>query len=329
MDSAGDVPIIDLSKLRGTSSERSAAVQDVGRVCQEKGFFQVINHGISTDILRNALAAAAAFFSLPMDDRSALASDDITLPVRYVTSSSALDGGEVKVHRHVLKQYSYPLEKWIGNWPAKPSQYREKMGKYAREVRNKLVSDLMEAITESLGLGRYYLSSQMENGFEMMLLSLYPPPPVSSGSDDLRCGDHTDYTFISVILSTHEGLEELDRVTGAWLAAPHRRGAEGGSPPPPPSLTVHVGDCLEAMSNGRYRAAVHRVLWGRGDTDTSRVSITSLTNWAMDESVEVAKELVDDRHPTMYKGSTLRDYTRFLLAGRASGSTFLESLKIN
>jgi hypothetical protein len=30
----------------------------------------------------------------------------------------------------------------------------------------------------------------------------------------------------------------------------------------------------------------------------------------------------------MYQGSTLRDYTQFLMAGRASGSTFLESLKV-
>lgn len=56
------------------------------------------------------------------------------------------------------------------------------MGKYAKEVR-KLVSELMEAITESLGLGRHYLSSQMEsNGFEMMLLSYYPPSPPAVSS---------------------------------------------------------------------------------------------------------------------------------------------------
>jgi gibberellin 2-oxidase len=155
----------------------------------------------------------------------------------------------------------------------------------------------MEAITESLGLGRHNLSSQMkESGFEMMLLCSYPPPPppVRSGGssgDDLRCGNHADYTFLSVILASHEGLEELDRTTGVWLPAPHHRGGAGS---PPPSLTVHVGDCLEAMSNGRYRAAAHRVLWGRGDT--SRVSVANLASLAMDASVEVARELVDDRH---------------------------------
>lgn len=79
---------------------------------------------ISTDILHDALAAATAFFSLSMNERSALASNDATLPVRYATSSAALGDGEVKIRRHVLKQYSYPLQKWIHNWPAKPLQYR-------------------------------------------------------------------------------------------------------------------------------------------------------------------------------------------------------------
>ncbi|KAL6606784.1 hypothetical protein ACP70R_042437 [Stipagrostis hirtigluma subsp. patula] len=323
MDSTGDLPILDLSKLRGSLSERSAAVQMIGSVCQTKGFFQVINHGISTDILRDALDVAAAFFDLPADERSGLASDDLTVPVRYATASFVLDDdGDVMVLRHVLKQNSYPLEEWIDKWPAKPLQYWEKMGKYATEVRRQ-VSELMEAITESLGLGRHYLRSKMDNGFEMMLLNCYPPPPAGSGTgggDIVSCAAHTDYTLLSVLLASHEGLEELDQETGSWRAAPHGAGA----------LVVHAGDCLEALSNGRYRAAVHRVAASGGRRGGgSRVSIATLTSLAMDERVEVAEELVDARHPAMYRGSTLREYTEFLKAGRKDGGNFMDSLKIN
>jgi isopenicillin N synthase-like dioxygenase len=42
MDSTGPVPVLDFGKLRGASSERSAAVLDIGTICQKKGFFQVL-----------------------------------------------------------------------------------------------------------------------------------------------------------------------------------------------------------------------------------------------------------------------------------------------
>ena len=85
---------------------------------------QVVNHGISADILHGALDAATAFFNLPAEDKSCLMSDDIRQPVRYSTISELGDDGEVKILRHVLKHYSRPLETWIDKWPWKPIQYR-------------------------------------------------------------------------------------------------------------------------------------------------------------------------------------------------------------
>jgi hypothetical protein len=48
----------------------------------------------------------------------------------------------------------------------------------------------------------------------------------------------------------------------------------------------------------------------------------------MDERVEVARDLVDERRPAVYRGSRLRDFIEFLSAGGKS-SEFMESLKIN
>lgn len=71
------------------------------------------------------------------------------------------------------------------------------------------------------------------------------------------------------------------------------------------------------------------MLWERGDT--GRVSVASLASWDMDGTVEVAKELVDERHPAMYRESTLREYLSFVLGGKAldTGTSFMESIKIN
>lgn len=312
MDSTG-VPIVDLSKIRSPSwPERSAAIHDLGRTCQAVGFFQVVNHGISAEILHGALDAATAFFDLPMEDKSGLMSNDIRQPVRYSTVSE-LDDGEVKVRRHVLKQYSRPLKTWIHKWPSKPIHYKEKMAMFAAHVW-RLVSELVEAVMESLGLGRGYLTSQMDRGFEMMALNYYPPCQDAGGA--VCCAPHTDYTLLTALLANEQGLEYLDRESGSWRPAP-----AGSS-----TLLVHVGNYLEVLSNGLYRAALHRVVSYPGVA--ARVSVASLPSFAMEESVEVAEELVEESHQPLYRGSTLSEFIDFLSAGSRAGDFMEQSLKI-
>jgi hypothetical protein len=64
----------------------------------------------------------------------------------------------------------------------------------------------------------------------------------------------TDNTFVTVLLANSAGLEEFDREAGSWRAVPHGPGY----------LAVHVGNYLGVVSNGRYRAALHRVVASSG-----------------------------------------------------------------
>jgi isopenicillin N synthase-like dioxygenase len=191
------------------------------------------------------------------------------------------------------------------------------MARYATEVR-RLVSELMEAIGESLGLGRDYLRTQMDRrGFEMMALNCYPQPH-DRVQGVVGLPAHTDYT-VTVLLANSAGLEEFDHEAGSWRAVPHGPG----------SLAVHVGNYLEVVSNGRYRAALHRAVSSSGQGGGGRrLSIASLPSLAMDERVEVAGDLVDEHRPAVYRGSRLREFIEFLSAGGKS-SEFMESLKIN
>jgi isopenicillin N synthase-like dioxygenase len=188
------------------------------------------------------------------------------------------------------------------------------MAMFAAQVW-RLVSELMESVTESLGLGRGYLTSHMDRGFEMMALNYYPPCQDAGGA--VCFPPHTDYTLLTALVaSQEEGLEYMDRESRSW-----RPVAAGSS-----ALLVHVGNYLEVLSNGRYRAALHRVFSRRGAA--ARVSVASLSSFAMEESVEVAEELVEESHPPLYRASTLGEFVDFLSAG-SRGSDFMEqSLKI-
>jgi hypothetical protein len=81
------VPVIDLSSLRRNNknpgeeeeegeegSRRSSLiheqlVEQVGKACEEWGFFQVINHGISLSLLDEVETNALNFFALPLEEK--------------------------------------------------------------------------------------------------------------------------------------------------------------------------------------------------------------------------------------------------------------------
>lgn len=106
------------------------------------------------------------------------------------------------------------------------SYFREKMGKFCEEVRS-LSLEIMGAITESLGLGRDYLSSRMDkNGMQVMAVNCYPPCPDPTTA--LGLPPHSDYSCITILLQNLTGLEifhlSAHGGSGRWVLVPEVKG---------------------------------------------------------------------------------------------------------
>nr|AGT21478.1 KUOX1-like [Tarenaya spinosa] len=329
------IPRIDVSRLMTDGEERRQVVEELAMACRRLGFFQIVNHGISQSILDEALSAAAGFFELPAKEKEKLMSNDVYNPVRYGTSlKDGLD--KIQFWRIFLKHYAHPLDKYIHLWPGKPSGYREKMGKFCDQVR-KLSVEIMGAITESLGLGRDYMSSHMgENGTQVTAVNCYPPCPQPEMA--LGLPPHSDYSCITILLQSLAGLEILEPeahggarsggprrkiptrappgVFSRWIAVPNVKGA----------LQVHVGDHVEVLSNGLYKSVVHRATLNR---NTTRISIASLHSLGMDEKMTVPDRLVNDQNPVRYRESSFNDFLEFLAKNDlARGRRFIDTLRI-
>ncbi|KAJ4706522.1 2-oxoglutarate (2OG) and Fe(II)-dependent oxygenase superfamily protein [Melia azedarach] len=307
-----NIPIIDLAKLRQGDEQRLMLTQEIGNACRRMGFFQVVNHGICQSVLDEVLSSAAEFFNLPTEEKQTFMSNDVYKAVRYGTSLK--DGvDKIQFWRIFLKHYAHPLDDWILSWPKNPSNYKKNMGKYSTEVR-KLALELMGAITESLGIGPTYLGKKMDEGMQVMIVNCYPPCP----QPDVALGlpPHSDYSCLTIVLQSTQGLQILDKDDGAWKMVPEIHGA----------LQVHVGDHLEVLSNGIYKSVVHRAILNREKT---RISIASLHSLGMDEKMETAKELVDEKHPKGYNESSFNDFLSFFSRNDVSvGESFLNTLRI-
>ncbi|EXC21066.1 Protein SRG1 [Morus notabilis] len=309
------VPLVDLAGLRKGPQQRAIAIEAIKDACLRLGFFQIVNHGICQSVLDDALSSAFDFFRLPAAEKVKFMSNDVHTPVRYGTSLK--DGADkIQFWRVFLKQYAHPLEDFIESWPTNPPTYREKMGRYCKEVR-KLGLELMGAITESLELGPNYLSEKLESGMQVMAVNCYPPCP----NPDLALGlpPHSDYSCLTIVLQSSPGLEIMDAEAGAdgWRLIPDLRGV----------LQVHVGDHFEVLSNGTYKSLVHRATLNR---ERTRISVASLHSLGMDEKMGPAEELVDDQErKKKYKESSFGDFLNFLATNDiAEGKTFINTLKI-
>ncbi|KAK1307228.1 Codeine O-demethylase [Acorus calamus] len=308
------VPTINISNLNQSPHARSLVIKHIGKACREHGFFQVTNHGIDRSIINGAIDAASRFFDLPAKQLQTYKSNDVCEPVRYGTSFKHGEYEKIQFWRFFLKHYAHPLHNYVHLWPDNPSDYRDKMGRYAVETR-RLALVITEAIMESLGLGPTYLQKKFEEGMQVMVVNCYPPCP----QPELVLGlpSHTDYGCVTILLQSCEGLQVEDLKTREWSSVPDLHG----------SLYVQIGDHLEVLSNGRYKSVVHRATL---NADKRRMSIASIHGLGLDEKVECAEELVDEGNPRAYRESSFRDFLEYLKSTGCTGeSSFLNTLRIH
>ncbi|KAK9181425.1 hypothetical protein WN944_024562 [Citrus x changshan-huyou] len=137
----------------------------------------------------------------------------------------------------------------------------------------------------------------MDEGMQVMAVNCYPPCP----QPDIAFGlpPHSDYSCLTIILQSSEGLEFLGKEDESWRKVPN----------------VHVGDHLEVLSNGIYKSIVHRATLNR---ERTRISITSLHSLGVDMKMETARELVDEqlRPHVQYRSNLSHSLEDYLVADR-------------
>ncbi|MDQ2863936.1 MAG: 2-oxoglutarate and iron-dependent oxygenase domain-containing protein, partial [Bacteroidota bacterium] len=64
------IPVVDLADfVEGTSAQKSAFVQQLGKAYEDVGFVAVKNHGIPAELIADLYKYVQEFFSLPSDKK--------------------------------------------------------------------------------------------------------------------------------------------------------------------------------------------------------------------------------------------------------------------
>ncbi|CAI0395732.1 unnamed protein product [Linum tenue] len=267
------IPVVDFSKVGNGASpeERAATMALIAKHCEEWGFFQLVNHGISEELLERVKKVCTEFFKLEREQ-------NFKQSPLFKSLSDLPDGQKLENvdWEDVITLLDH------NEWPSKTLGFKETMAEYRAELR-KLAGQVMEVMDENLGLPKGYIKNAFNSGGEEAFFGTkvnhYPPCPKPEMVNGLRA--HTDAGGVIMLFQDDVvgGLEVLK--DGEWFDVQPMRN----------SIVINTGDQVEVLSNGRYKSAWHRV---QAKPDGNRMSIASFYNPSMKATIAPAPQLVEN-----------------------------------
>ncbi|KAK8629546.1 hypothetical protein V6N13_078382 [Hibiscus sabdariffa] len=284
-------PVIDLSKING--DERQSTMDMIKDACENWGFFELMNHGISHELMDTVEKHTKEHYKKCMEQRFKEMVASKGLDQLAQSEIDDLDWESTFFVRHLP-------ESNINEIPDLGDDYRVVMKEFAVELE-KLAEKLLELLCDNLGLEQGYLKNVFNGSKGPTFgtkVSNYPPCPKPDLIKGLRA--HTDAGGIILLFQDDKvsGLQLLK--DGNWIDVP----------PMKHSIVVNLGDQLEVITNGKYKSVMHRVI---AQTDGTRMSIASFYNPGSDAVIYPAPVLVDGE-AEVYPKFVFEDYMK-LYAG--------------
>ncbi|EFJ24520.1 oxidoreductase [Selaginella moellendorffii] len=302
-----NLPIIDLSGIDSDDLKRKSAAEAIHLACQKWGFFQVIGHGISNELMQDIIKMVHHFFNLPAKERMVYYSTDIYKSFRFSTGSIA--SAKKKFWSDYLCQHCRPAVH-EDDVPESIPNYRKITSNYAKAV-DELARKLLRIIAQNLGLGWQILEKHLDPPKQTMKMTYYPQCPCPDQA--IGIGRHADPGTITV-LQQELGVEGLEvNYNGQWIPVKPVEGA----------LVINIADMLQILSNNKYKSAEHQVLV---NTKRPRVSIASFYGPTDDKHIAPLEELLGD-NPPMFKACLFREYMDSFYKNHL-GTRNIETLRI-
>ncbi|XP_030533215.1 1-aminocyclopropane-1-carboxylate oxidase-like [Rhodamnia argentea] len=262
-------PLIDLEKLNG--EERAVTMEKIRDACENWGFFELVNHGISHELMDTVERLTKGHYRGCMERK-----------FKEMVASKGLEAVRSEIDDIDWESTFFLRHLPVSNLSEVPDlkeDYRKVMREFALEIE-KLAEQLLDLLCENLGLQKGYLKKAFYGsrgptfGTKVSNYPLCPNPELIKG---LRA--HTDAGGIILLFQDDKvgGLQLLK--DGKWIDVPPLRH----------SIVINLGDQLEVITNGKYRSVEHRVI---AQTDGNRMSIASFYNPGSDAVICPAPALL-------------------------------------
>jgi isopenicillin N synthase-like dioxygenase len=286
------VPIIDVADLiRDSSSALSTeAIDQIATACQTWGFFQIVNHGISSEQISEVWHQTHSLFALPMEEKLAIERNREN-PWGFYNRELTKNQLDKKEVFDFTCAGVDPIYGQANRWPEKHPEFEATMMTYL-ESCTELSLKLLEAFCIGLDLPAKFMHPNFEgNHTGFVRLNYYPletTAPIPDGAEeaDLGIHHHTDAGGLTILLQDQVGGLQVHR-DGFWHDIPTVEGA----------IVINTGDMMQVWSNDIYKAAIHRVL---AMDSSERYSIPFFFNPAASCEVKPLPSVINTESPERY-----------------------------
>ncbi|CAI0379273.1 unnamed protein product [Linum tenue] len=259
------LPVIDLQSLLDPESMDSELAK-LHSACKDWGFFQLVNHGISSGLLEEMKAQVQEFFNLPMEEKKKLWQFPGEVEgfgqTFVVSEEQKLDWSDIF---YLVTQPPYLRKPHL--LPNLPLPFRDTVEQYSLEVKN-LASTILKHVGKALKIeGDEEMKDFYENVRQTMRMNYYPPCP-----SQINVGDILEIITNGAYRSIeHRALVNSDkeRLSIACFHSPRYDGETG----PAASLITKETPALFKVVTIRefYNGLFSRQLDGKAYIDTLKI----------------------------------------------------------
>ncbi|KAL2331578.1 hypothetical protein Fmac_019159 [Flemingia macrophylla] len=275
-----ELPLIDLSKLSLGHHEREECMEEMSGAAKTWGFFQILNHGVSQELLQILRCEQLEVFRTPFAHKSS--GNFLNLPAR------SYRWGNPSATNFRQLPWSEALHMFLPDIARMDYQHqslRSTVEAFASVVAP-LAESLVQILAHKVNIKFSYFQENCSAKTSFLRLNRYPPCPFSSRVFGLL--PHTDSCLLTIVHQDHVGGLQLMK-DGNWIDVK----------PNPHALVVNVGDLFQALSNGTYISAKHRVVAAE---KVERVSVAYFYSPRKDSLIE------SHIMPPMYRRFTFGEY---------------------
>lgn len=306
---AGPIPVIDLGPyLAGAPNAVERTAAELRHALTEIGFYFIVNHGISPDLVRETFRQTARFHAQPLAKKLEVKLDRHNvgyLPMKGDTLRNSTVAAVTKANLNEALFVARDLPpdhpevaagrrfRSANRWPAELPGFRETVVEYCGALE-RLVRRMVRLYARALDLPAEYFDAAFSEPQYKLRATHYPDQPAAA-DDEFGIAPHTDTSFLTLLAPNEVPGLSIRTRSGEWIAAP----------PVPDAFVVNGGQLLLRWTNDRFLATPHRAVNRSGG---ERYALAFFCDANIDWPIAAVPTCVGPDQPPKYPTTYFTEY---------------------
>lgn len=254
------LPVLDISAFLTDESSKEAEhfVEQIRDACHRVGFLYLVGHGVDEQLHHDLLSASRRFFAQSHERRMEIAMDNSPHFRGYTPMKGEHTNGRPDLRdeidfgpeRPALDDIDRPWQRLIG-----PNQFPDRVPELQPAVlawqrrMDELGRAVLRALERALGQNPGTLQNWVEPIAEDTIKLIRYAAPSENDDSDQGVGRHRDFGLLTFVLQDDVAGLEVENGDSYLTVEPR-----------PGSFVVNLGEMLQLLTGGYFKATVHRVV---------------------------------------------------------------------